>query len=78
MSKKQRHSKQPPGKKAQDSVFKEAWENMNDDMAKVMPAFLSRRLQDRKSKVWIMVAITCVELLVLGAVGKFVYDWFVN
>lgn len=62
----------------QDSVFTEAWENMSEDMAKVMPAFLQKGLKGGKRKVWVMVAITFVELVVLGAVGKFIYDWFVK
>jgi hypothetical protein len=71
-------SKPAPGSKHRDSVFKEAWENMNDDMARIMPGFLAKRLQGRKGKAWVMVVITLVELVVLGAVGKFAYDWFVN
>jgi len=70
--------KPAPGNKKPDSVFKEAWENMNDDMARVMPDFLAKRLQGRKGKAWVMVVITLVELLVLGVVGKFVYDWFLG
>lgn len=72
-------SKQPVSKKKQqDSVFTEAWENMSEDMAKVMPDFLQKGLKGGKRKVWVMVAITFVELVVLGVVGKFVYDWFVG
>lgn len=67
-----------PAPKKQDSVFTEAWENMSEDMAKVMPAFLQKGLKGGKRKVWVMVAITFVELVILGAVGKFVYDWFVE
>lgn len=78
MSKKHNRTKPAPVKKPQDSVFKEAWENMNDDMAKIMPDFLAKRLQNRKGKAWVMVVITIVELVVLGAIGKFVYDWFVK
>jgi len=70
-----------PSKQAQkhkDSVFTEAWENMSEDMGKFLPEFLVRRLQDRKGRAWAMIAMTFVELVVLGVVGKFVYDWFVN
>lgn len=63
-------------KKQQDSVFTEAWENMSEDMAKFMPDFLVKGLQGGKRKAWVMVAITFVELVVLGVVGKFAYDWF--
>jgi len=72
-------SKQPvTKKKKQDSVFTEAWENMSEDMAKVMPDFLQKGLKGGKRKVWVMVAITFLELVVLGVVGKFAYDWFVG
>ena len=82
-----KHKKKQPGpkskqsvtaKKKQDSVFTEAWENMNEDMAKVMPNFLQKGLKGGKKKVWVMVAITFVELVVLGVVGKYLYDWFVG
>lgn len=78
MSKKHSRKQPAPSRKKQDSVVKEAWENMNADMAKIMPDFLAKRLQGRKNKVWVMVALTVVELLVLGVVGKFIYDWFVQ
>lgn len=78
MSKKHIKKKPATKKKQQDSVFKEAWENMNHDMSKIMPDFLTKRLQDRKGKVWVMVTITFVELVVLGVVGKFIYDWFMK
>lgn len=67
-----------PAPKKRDSVFTEAWENMSEDMAKVMPAFLQKGLKGGKRKVWVMVAITFAELVVLGVIGKFVYDWFVE
>lgn len=70
--------KQQAPKKQQESVFKEAWENMNEDMARFMPDFLVKGLKGGKRKVWVMVAITFVELVVLGVVGKFAYDWFMK
>lgn len=78
MSRKHNKKRPAPKNKHQDSVFKEAWANMSDDMAGIMPDFLAKRLQDRKGKVWAMVAITFVELVVLGVVGKFIYDWFMK
>jgi hypothetical protein len=78
MNKKQNKKKPTPKKKQQDSVFTEAWENMSEDMAKIMPDFLQKGLKGGKRKAWVMVAITFVELVVLGVVGKFVYDWFVK
>jgi hypothetical protein len=73
--KKTSRSKSTPPKKHQDSVFKEAWENMNEDMARIMPAFLLKRLQGRKGKAWVMVVMTVVELVILGVIGKFFFDW---
>lgn len=78
MSKKQIRHKLASGKKPRDSVFKEAWENMNHDASRVMPDFLAKRLQTRKGKVWVMVIVTFIELVVLGVVGKYIYDWFVG
>ena len=78
MGKKHNKTKSSASRTPQDSVFKEAWENMNSDMSKVMPGFLAKRLQSRKGKVWVMLAITFLELVVLGVVGKFAYDWFVK
>lgn len=77
-AKKKAPTKTEHGKKKQESVFTEAWENMSEDMAKVMPAFMQKGLKGGKRKVWVMVTITFVELVVLGVVGKFVYDWFVE
>ena len=62
----------------QDSVFKEAWENMNNDFSKFMPGFITKRIPKGKGKAWVVVLVTLVELLVLGVVGKFVYDWIVK
>ena len=71
-------SQNRPAPKKQDSVFTEAWENMSEDFGKVMPAFLQKGLKGVKRKVWVIVAITFIELVVLGVVGKFIYDWFVE
>jgi hypothetical protein len=68
--------KSRPVSKKQDSVFSEAWENMSEDFGKFTPAFLQKGLKGGKRKVWVMVAVTFVELVVLGVVGKFIYDWF--
>jgi hypothetical protein len=76
LSNKSAKTKSVPGKKHQQSVFKEAWENMNEDMARIMPGFLVKRLQGSKGKTWVMVFMAVVELLILGVIGKFVFDWF--
>lgn len=59
-----------------DSVFAEAWENMNNDLSRVMPSFITNKLQGGKNKLWVMIVITVVELVILGVIGKLVYDWF--
>jgi hypothetical protein len=71
-------SQRRPDPKKQDSVFKEAWENMSEDFGKFIPDSLQKGLKGGKRKAWVMVAITFVELVVLGVIGKFVYDWFVT
>jgi hypothetical protein len=58
----------------QDGVFREAWENMSNDISKLLPQKLQRRAG--KKKMLILLAI--VELLVLGAAGKFLYDWLLS
>ena len=76
MSNKLKKTTRPVQKDPQkDSVFKEAWNNMNNDFSRVMPDFISRRLQKKEGKLWVMVVVTLVELLILGAVGKLLYDW---
>ena len=62
---------------SRDSVFKEAWDNMNHDLAKILPDFIARRFFKKEGKAWSMVIITLIELLVLGVAGKLLYDWFV-
>ena len=62
----------------QDSIFRQAWENMNHDMSRFVPGFLAKRAPKGKSKAWVVVVVTLVELLVLGVVSIFVYDWFVK
>ena len=65
-------------KKKADSVFKEAWDNMTADFAKVLPASVAGSAGKRKWGWKVMVIVTVLELLVLGVVGKFVYDWLVS
>ncbi|PLX87421.1 MAG: hypothetical protein C0619_15030 [Desulfuromonas sp.] len=60
--------------KKQDSVVKEAWDNMSNDMSRLLPQKLQKR--EGKKKFFILLAI--IELLVLGAVGKFLYDWLLG
>lgn len=72
---KQKKSANKPSRQ-KDSVFAEAWENMSDDMSRFLPDFIVNKMQGGKNKLWVMIAITVVELLVLGIIGKLLYDWF--
>ncbi len=65
-------------KKKPDSVLKEAWDNMSDDFSRVMPASVSKKLGKRKWGWKVVVMVTLLELIVLGVIGKFVYDWLVG
>ena len=72
LKKKHKPGSGPPPK---DSVFREAWQNMNDDMARFMPDFIARRLQKKEGKLWVMIGVTLLELVLLGVIGKLIYDW---
>ncbi len=70
---KQRSSQQQPQKK-QDSILKEAWDNMSEDFNKLMPEKLRQRQDKKKFVLWLFV----LELLVFGVIGKFVYEWWLG
>lgn len=57
--------KEPP-----QSVVGEAWQNMSRDLDRWLPAKLRG-----KGKWKISLGMAAVELLVLGVVGKLIYDW---
>lgn len=57
--------------KPKESVFAEAWQKMTADMEK----FLPRKLHGGKGRWILALFVTMIELLVLGAVGTFVYAW---
>jgi hypothetical protein len=78
MSKRSKQKSRPAGTPQRESVFREAWENMNDDMARCMPEFLTRRLKGGRGALWVVVVVTLLELIVLGAVGKFLYSWLTS
>ena len=58
-------------KKVEQSVFAEAWQNMSADMGK----FLPQKFREGKGKWKFALAFALLELLVLGVVGKYLYDW---
>ena len=62
------------GKKKQESVFKEAWENMSEDFNRFMPEKLRGRKDKKKFVLWLFV----LELVIFGAIGTFVYQWWVG
>jgi len=55
----------------QESIFKEAWNNMTNDMSKILPEQLQKREGKKKFVLWLAI----LELVVLGVAGKFLYDW---
>lgn len=57
--------------KPEQSVFAEAWQNLSADMGK----FLPEKLRAGKGKWKFALALAAFELIVLGVVGKFLYDW---
>ena len=61
-------------KKKLESVFKEAWENMSEDFNRFMPEKLRGRKDKKKFVLWLFI----LELLVFGAIGTFVYRWWVG
>ncbi|TYO99647.1 hypothetical protein EDC39_102172 [Geothermobacter ehrlichii] len=65
-----RRAAKPSGRQ---SVFQEAWENMNADFDRLLPERL-RKADKKKFALWLFI----VELLVLGLVGRFVYRWWVG
>jgi hypothetical protein len=65
-------------KKRPDSVLKEAWDNMTADFAKLLPASVAGSPGRRRRGWKVVVIVTVLELIVLGVVGKFVYDWLVG
>ncbi|MEA3544479.1 MAG: hypothetical protein U9R69_04570 [Thermodesulfobacteriota bacterium] len=59
-------------KKQRDSVFKEAWENMSEDFNRFMPEKLRGRKDKKKFVLWLFI----LELVVFGAIGTFIYNWW--
>lgn len=58
-------------KKQRESVFKEAWDNMSSDFNQVLPEKMRQKQGKKKFVLWLFI----LELVVLGAVGTFVYSW---
>jgi len=73
-----RHRPQPgrAGQQPQQSVVKEAWDNYRADLARLLPAGLAKKLESRRVRIGLTVAVTLLELVVLGVVGKWLYTWW--
>lgn len=71
-SKKKPQTKRQPSK-PQQSVFREAWENMSEDFNRLLPETL-RNKDKKKFVLWLFV----VEMVVLGGVGWIIYEWVVG
>ena len=59
-------------KKQQDSVFKEAWDNMSEDFNKFMPDKLRARKDKKKFILWLFI----LELAIFGVIGSLIYKWW--
>ena len=74
MGKKQKKShKHHHQNKQEEGIVSEAWNRMNADIDKLLPQSL-RRKNKKKFMLWLFL----VELLVLGVIGKIVFDWWVG
>jgi len=71
--KKKKTASQAPQRR--DSLLDEAWGNMRDDLSRFLPDFLTRRLQRRQGNLWLMLVVLLLELVVIGVVGKLIYNW---
>lgn len=73
MAKKQplKSRKAQPKSKPRQSVFQEAWSNMMGDMDRFLPGQLKGGEGKKKFVLWLFI----LELVVLGVVGKLVYEW---
>lgn len=78
MSNKLKKDKQPSHEIHQQSVFREAWDNMSEDFSRFMPSFFTKKFKNSRYKIWIVLFITLAELLVLGVIGKLAYDWLIK
>lgn len=56
----------------QESVFTEAWENMNRDFNRVLPEKLQARSGKKKFVLWLFL----LELLALGLLGGGLWRWW--
>jgi len=72
MTQKKKSPNKRPASKPQQSVFQEAWSNMTGDFNRVLPEKL-RNKDKKKFVLWLFI----VEVVVLGVVGKLVYEWWV-
>jgi len=61
-------------KKQRESVFKEAWNNMSEDFNGLMPEKLRARKGKKKFVLWLFI----LELVIFGAIGTFIYKWWLG
>lgn len=61
--------------KKPDSVLREAWDNMREDFGRFLPAAGSGK---RKWGWHIIALVTLLELVLLGVIGTFIYDWLLR
>ncbi len=61
-------------KPKQDSIFKEAWDNMSNDFNNLVPGKLRGNSSKKKFVLWLFI----VEIVVIGIIGKLIYEWWVG
>ena len=68
----------PDKNRPRDGILKEAWDHMREDLSRILPAPLLEKFGQGRRSWHLMLLITILELVVLGVVGKFIYDWLVS
>ena len=58
--------------KRQESVFKEAWNNMSEDFNRLLPEKFRGQKDKKKFVLWLFI----LEIVVFGAIGTFIYRWW--
>jgi len=61
-------------KPKQDSIFKEAWDNMSNDFNNLVPDKLRDKPSKKKFVLWLFI----VEIVVISIVGKLIYEWWIG
>lgn len=61
----------PKQQPKRQGILQEAWQNMMRDMDRILPEKLHGGQGKKKFVLWLFV----VEVVVIGVIGAFIYDW---